>query len=425
MIGILMGITMPFLWVGTLASLAAPRIVNGAIGPVKNSNSISVTDFGAKGDGITDCTTAFQSALNAASKSGAGTVMVPSGNFIIKGRIQMPTGTSLIGTWHYNPSHTGLRDAGEAKPTEGGSTLLIEPAQAESYDPLAKETSGEASINLNSNCTLEGFVVYYPTQKTQSDPTPFPYSVAMRGNNGLVKNIELLNSYDGLDATHCARFLIRNVDGQPLHRGVVVDAIYDIGRIENVHFNPWFSYQTPVFDWEMKHGIAFVFGRSDWQYCENTFCFGYHVGYQFVATKNGTCNGNFMGIGADNCNHAVEIAQCAPYGLEITNGEFTSFKGALPTEVLVQPSNTGVARFMNCSFWGPSHQIARIEGKGTIAFNGCDFVEWNADQSGVAAISALGGTVMVTGCNFLGKGVQVKTGPDLKQSVIANNVGPG
>ena len=26
-----------------------------------------------------------------------------------------------------------------------------------------------------------------------------------------------------------------------LRRGILVDAIYDIGRIENVHFNPWWS----------------------------------------------------------------------------------------------------------------------------------------------------------------------------------------
>ena len=34
---------------------------------------------------------------------------------------------------------------------------------------------------------------------------------------------------------------MRNVTGQPLRRGILVDAIYDIGRIENVHFNPWWS----------------------------------------------------------------------------------------------------------------------------------------------------------------------------------------
>jgi hypothetical protein len=44
-----------------------------------------------------------------------------------------------------------------------------------------------------------------------------------------------------------------------------VDAIYDIGRIENVHFNPWWSMERKLFEWQQKNGEAFVFGRSDWQ----------------------------------------------------------------------------------------------------------------------------------------------------------------
>ena len=32
------------------------------------------------------------------------------------------------------------------------------------------------------------------------------------------------------------------------------------------------------------HGEAFIFGRSDWQYVLNTFCFGYNVGYKFIQT---------------------------------------------------------------------------------------------------------------------------------------------
>ena len=65
----------------------------------------------------------------------------------------------------------------------------------------------------------------------------------------------------------------------------MVDAIYDIGRIENVHFNPWWSMKPKLFSWQMANGEAFIFGRSDWQYVLNTFCFGYKVGYKFIADQ--------------------------------------------------------------------------------------------------------------------------------------------
>src|SRR5205807_2307334 len=81
----------------------------------------------------------------------------------------------------------------------------------------------------------------------------------------------------------------------------------DVGRIENVHFNPWWSNRPGLFQWQMEHGEAFVFGRTDWQYVLNTFCFGYNVGYRFAPTAAGSCNGNFLGIGADDCYTAVVV----------------------------------------------------------------------------------------------------------------------
>ena len=49
----------------------------------------------------------------------------------------------------------------------------------------------------------------------------------------------------------------------------------------------------------MTHGRSFVFARTDWEYVFNTFSYGYALGYHFIQTKSGACNGNFLGIGAD------------------------------------------------------------------------------------------------------------------------------
>jgi hypothetical protein len=58
----------------------------------------------------------------------------------------------------------------------------------------------------------------------------------------------------GIDAYSSARHLIRNVSGQPLRRGVFVDEIYDVGRIENVHFNPWWSMEPALLAWQQANG---------------------------------------------------------------------------------------------------------------------------------------------------------------------------
>jgi hypothetical protein len=275
---------------------------------------------------------------------------------------------------------------------------------------------------LNTNSTLKGVVLYYPDQKVDQIPQPYPWAIAMRGKNPAVLDVEMLNPYNGIDATKNERHLIRNVQGQPLRRGVLVDEIFDIGRIENVHFNPWWSMKPKLFEWQLEHGEAFIFGRSDWQYVLNTFCFGYNVGYRFIKSNKGVCNGNFLGIGADGCCTGLEVEQSAPYGLLITNGEFVAFRGDNPTMIRVGPAHEGSVRFVNCAFWGPCHQIAEIGGRGTVSFSDCNFCRWDAKNEGKSAIRASGGTLMVRGCDFQQSKPQILLDQQTRAAVVVGNV---
>ena len=377
----------------------------------------NVKAFGAKGDGKTDDTAAFQAALEAAAKAGGGTVYAPRGNYFFAGHLAVPSAVTLAGVWQSVPAHNGIRDKGLPKPTDDGTTLLpTEGAGQEDAPPF---------ITLNSNSTLRGVVIYHPAQVEDAEPKPYPWAVAMRGKNPAVLDVELLNPYNGIDASRNERHLVRNVQGQPLRRGVWVDEIYDIGRIENIHFNPWWSTKPKLFQWQMANGEAFIFGRTDWQYVLNTFCFGYKVGYRFVKSKGGSCNGNFLGIGADDCWTALAVDECAPFGLLITNGEFVSFHGPDPTMIEVGAANTGSVRFVNCAFWGPCNQIARIAGRGTVGFGDCTFTQWGGKDGSRAALQAAGGTMLVRGCEFRQNRPQIDLGADVRRAVITGNVFTG
>jgi len=376
-----------------------------------------VRAFGAVGDGQTDDTIAFQKALDAAGENGGGTVQVPRGNYFFAGHLNVPNAVALVGVWQSVPAHNGLRDRGLPKPTDDGTTFLVTEG--------AGNEEETAFITLNTNSTLKGVVLYYPQQIADDVPQAYPWAVAMRGKNPAVLDVELLNPYNGIDASRNERHLIRNVHGQPLRRGVLVDAIYDIGRIENVHFNPWFSMKPGLFKWQMENGEAFIFGRSDWQYVTNTFCFGYKVGYKFIASRSGVCNGNFLGIGADDCYTALVVEQSAPFGLLITNGEFVSFHGPDPTMIEVTEANRGTIRFVNCAFWGPCNQIAKIAGAGTVGFGDCTFTQWGGKEGTLPAIQAQSGTVLIRGCEFRQDRPQIRLGKDVRRAVIAENVFTG
>jgi len=373
----------------------------------------NVSDYGAKGNGLADDTEAFRKAMDAAVANRRSTVLVPSGNYLFKGALKIPQGICLQGSWRSVPAHNGLRDTGLPKPTDGGTTFLVVAGKGKEDDP--------PFLELNTNSTLAGVCIYYPEQLRDGTPIPYPYAVAMRGKNPAVLDVELLNPYKGIDATENERHLIRNVSGQPLRLGIMVDAIYDIGRIENVHFNPWFSMQTKLFEWQMENGEAFVFGRTDWQYVLNTFAFGYNIGYRFIKTQNGVCNGNFLGIGADDCQTALVVDECAPMGLLITNGEFVSFHGPDPTMVDIKSTNRGSVRFSNCAFWGPCEQIAKLAG-GTCGFEGCTFVQWDKNNKGKHAIQAAGGSLIVHGCEFQEPKPQISIGPRVQRATVMGNL---
>jgi hypothetical protein len=381
----------------------------------------NVSDFGAVAGGAQDCTAAFQKALDAACAANGGVVFAPTGRYRFDGVLTVPHDVTLRGVFPYSPSHAGIRDKSPELPVYGS---VLEP-----YANAGTE-EGPAFITLQSNATLQGFTVHYPDQKPDAtEPTKYPYAVALRGNNPAVTDVELLNPYNGIDAAKNQRALVRNIHGQPIHIGVWVDEIYDIGRIENVHWNPWWTMGTPVYEWQMAHGVGFLFGRTDWHYVLDTFCFGYHVGYHFTKTKAGGTNGNFLGIGADNCETAVIVEETQPMGLMITNGEFVSFLGPDPTMVRVTKSHTGTVRFTNCAFWGPCNRNAVIDGFGTVGFGDCTFVQWGhqvGKEAGSAedapSIDVLSGSVLVRGCEFMEDKPQILLHKGCARAVITDNL---
>lgn len=385
----------------------------------ESADVVSVIDFGAKGDGKTDDTQAFQKAMDSFGTKG-GTVYIPRGTYLFAGSLNVPQAVTLKGSIESVPSHNGIRNAGLPKPGDDGTTLLVVGNRGKEDAP--------PFITLNTNSTLRGVVMYWPSQYPDKIPEAYPWAVAMRGKNPALLDVEMLNPYNAIDASKNERALIRNISGQALRRGIFVDGIYDIGRIENVHWNPWWSMKPALFNWQKENAEAFIFERTDWHYVLNTFCFGYKTGYKFGASSGstGACNGNFLGIGADACHNSVLVEQSAPYGLLITNGEFVAMDGPDPTMVVVTEANRGNVRFVNCAFWGPCNQNAVIDGSGTVGFSDCIFVQWDRNREGRAAIRANSGSVVVRGCDFMQNAApQVYIGEKVARAIVSENTVKG
>jgi hypothetical protein len=253
-----------------------------------------------------------------------------------------------------------------------------------------------------------------------------------------VMDVTLVNPYKGIDIGTYPNELhyIRNIFGCPLKIGVYINSCTDIGRIENVHFNPHYwgrdegdGEPRPNWDKLVKYLLTecegFVFGRADWEYVLNTFCYGQKIGYHFISTDQGACNGNFLGIGADGTQNAVVVDQAFPFGILITNGEFVSMNAENPIQIVVGKDNQGVLQLNNCAFWGPSNQIAKIEGTGSVSFVQCNFHYWDHAKKGLAAIDANGGNLIVSNCNFHQSGKHIHLGSKNGGTIISGNLTNG
>jgi len=73
---------------------SADEIKSRIIVPVFPERDFVVTDFGAKGDGETDCTGAFAKAIAVCNESGGGRVVVPAGKFLT-GAIHLRSNVNL------------------------------------------------------------------------------------------------------------------------------------------------------------------------------------------------------------------------------------------------------------------------------------------------------------------------------------------
>jgi len=369
---------------------------------------------GVLGDGRTDDTAALQAALDKTGQAGGGVVHLPAGRYRINGALTIPSGVTLAGEWETPHFST---------PAEG-TTLLAYGGRG--------QADGPPLITLSSNSAVKGLTIYYPEQ-TAANLRPYPWTISGQGTHLNVSEVTLLNPYQGIDFSRQHEMhYVRNVYGCPLRTGIRVDRCTDIGRIENVHFNPnsWTRAGVPtspagpeaekLVAYLQQNCVAFELGRSDWEFMFNTFSWGCKVGYRFFAGEAGPTNGNFLGIAADWSVTPLLVEQTQGAGLLITNGEFVGSPGS-EAAVRVGPEHRGVVQLSNCSFWGPHERVALIEGQGTVSLSQCNFADWDQSRKGAAAVEARSGSVIVQACRFGQDRLAVRLGPEVASAVIMGN----
>lgn len=375
---------------GSLGALAATQAYGDQSAPLAGGQ-VDARQFGCRGDGNTDETQALQAALDAAATKGP-ICRLPPGLYRLNGPLVVPPGVTLCGASGGIPH--------SEHPV--GTVLLAFGGRG--------RPEAEPLITLKPNAVVRNLTIHYPEQKL-SEVVPYPWSVRVDGELCQVLDLCLTNPYQAIDVgtKWNELHLIRNVFACPLKTGIYIDQCTDIGRIENVHFNPNFWTRMalkPGFGggdikaWLEKNLVGFKVGKTDWEFISNSFVIFPRIGFHFDDFGHGPGNAVITQSGSDICPVAVRVDRSQAHaGVQFANGQFMS-------TVEIGPQNRGPVKFTNCGFWGTevTQEQIRHQGASSLVLTACHFTGWDHEGKGTACVRASGRHLIVNGCEFMDEG---------------------
>ena len=419
-----------FLGGAALAGLAAPLMGGGLAMALPAASEppsgglgepyLNVRKFGAHGNGKTDDTAAIQKALDAAGKQSGNVVLLPTGDYLIKGSLNVPANVTLQGIFRAPPAGVaGNNQYAPGNSPKAGSCLLAVGGKG--------QPNGTPLISLNTNSTLYGVKVFYPEQTCPEPPVQYPWTVRQLGDSAALVNVTILNPWQAVDCGTVtgARHYIHGLYGQPLKTGLFIDKCGDVGRVQDVHFWPFWKITPKLSTYTSTQATAFLIGRTDWEYMFNCFAIWHKIGYHFVRTANGVpnvvltqCGSDEGATGTQSTSVRVDGNQTHA-GISFVNGQFM---GA--PSIAIGKTNTGPVKFNNCGFWGGplTDTMAILEGSGQTTFTGCHFISWAQRDKKAPAVVLRRGRLIINACEFMDAGSrQVTIERGAAAAVISGN----
>lgn len=260
----------------------------------KLQDIFNIRDFGAVGDGVTDCTNAISAAAAAMGAAG-GTLYIPnSGTYLVDTSFTLPKNITLQGPhWHLgSPGSNVTSDYA----TVGGQLRI----------------NSAAMITLGSNSGMVGVLALRKgmTFPTTGDSLFSGTAIAVGGEDTFLMNCMVMgfNTAFYLNTFNRPKVMNNNFDN---FNCVSIANCQDIARVENNHCWPfssisYYNANPTSATAAQRGGVAFLFQNvGDANKCLNNFSYGWLRGTQLL-------NVNYMQL--IGCCHDGTIPPLASSG---------------------------------------------------------------------------------------------------------------
>jgi hypothetical protein len=260
-----------------------------------DADEVNVTAYGARGDGVTDDTAAFNSAI-AATRSGSvhNGVYVPLGKYVISGTLTLD-GVELVGN------------------LAGGW-----PADTLPMPTLLMRVTTAPGLILSNGASLHGIAILYDQGTPTTTNAP---AISLQGNGLSISSVRIQNPYDGINTLSNAtpgraRFSDIYVVS-PAHVGVQITKCYDYVQYHHIEVRCTNAMST---------GAAFVFGRVDEGNYTGLLASNCLTGLEFdndpsTNPAGGNFTGSFAGCSTIACANGVTIT--GAHKVKISGGDFS------------------------------------------------------------------------------------------------------
>jgi len=368
-----------------------------AVHPKPKSNNVYKMDL-PKAAGynnnspIIDVSIQLQSALDAAGKTGGGTVYLPGGRYLINNPIVIPSGVELRGTWDVQHH------------SQAGGTAIFT-----NYTGDIKGEKGLSLIQLKSNAGIRGLNIIQANLIEESDgysvinPRLCPFLIQGQGQNVYIINVTIPLADKGIDlfSYDTSGHYVEYFAGAPMRAGIWVGAGAKNGYIRNMHFNPHYATRNPtggqgypnpgkkgreLFQFVQGNCSALRFGDVSNQTIFNNFVYGSVFGIHFIkdaVTDNYPGEIIVIGHGSDGCTFALYVEEAGQNTKIIAiNSELVNtliktqnvrsyIKMGDETDTNKVHSNAQLILY-NSAFWG-SPTIGAIINNGILRFHQANF----------------------------------------------------